>query len=173
MMKMKNNLWVSILAISIQMILGSNEAQASARNTKKIGVSVGILTEPFVSLMGYNLSYNIKQWVRLSAGYGTSNATGDGYSIDVNTIAIDAKFFLLDWNFAPYLDVGYSKISGTVTGTADLGGFSLTQTGGAIYYGAGLDWQTYFGFNLGFTFKMMSLNGQRASIPGAYLGWYF
>lgn len=170
---MKKHIWISALVISIQLFLGRPEAEASSRSTKKIGLSVGILTEPFVSLMGYNLSYNIKQWLRVTAGYGTSKVTGSSFNIDVNTIALDAKFFLLDWNFAPYVDLGYSKISGKVTGTGDLGGLSLSQTGGAIYYGAGIDWQTYFGFNLGFNVKMMTLNGQKATIPGAYLGWYF
>ena len=172
-MKMKKTYWIAIIALAVQTLVGTPDAQASARSTKKFGLSVGILTEPFLSLMGYNVSYNIKQWVRVTAGYGTSSASGSTYNIDVNTIALDAKLFLLDWNFAPYVDVGYSKISGTVTGTGDLGGLRLSQTGGAIYYGAGIDWQTYFGFNLGFNLKMMSLGGQSASIPGFYAGWYF
>jgi hypothetical protein len=173
MMKMKKKYWIAIIALAVQTIIGSPDANASSRSTKKFGLSVGLLTEPFLSLMGYNVSYNIKQWVRVSAGYGSSTASGTGFNIDVNTIALDAKFFLLDWNFAPYLDVGYTKLSGTVTGTGDLGGLSLSQTGGAIYYGFGLDWQTYLGFNLGFNYKLMSLNSQSAAIPGFYAGWYF
>lgn len=170
---MKKTYWVAGLLLALQILIGTPEASASSRATKKIGLSVGILTEPFPSVIGYNLSYNLAKFLRLGVGYGNISLTSTAYTVDVTTIAFDVKGFLLDWNFAPFLNLGYTNVSGTISGTGSASGLSVTSTGGALYYGAGIDWQTYLGFNLGFEYKMFTKNSQTVGAPGLYLGWYF
>jgi hypothetical protein len=159
--------------VLIQSAIRLPEASASSRSVKKFGVGVGLITEPFPSVIGYNVSYNLAQFLRLGVGYGSISASGAGYSFDVKTIAVDAKAFLLDWNLSPFVNLGFTNVSGTISGTGSASGLSLTSTGSSIYYGGGLDWQTNFGFNIGFDFKVMSIGGQSLSAPGAYFGWYF
>lgn len=174
---MKKNYWIASILVLLQCLISTPEASASSRASKKIGLSVGLVSSPFPSLVGYNLSFNALNFLRLTAGYGSiSVGTNDAlatYTADLKTIAFDAKGFLLDWNFAPFVCLGYTSVSGTITGTTTAGGTSLASTGSSIYYGGGLDWQTNIGFNLGFEYKMATISSNSIGLPGVYFGWYF
>lgn len=134
---------------------------------KKFGLAIGLVTEPFPSVVGYTASYNLAKFLRLNFGYGTVSDTASG--IDATTIEFSAKLFPLDWSFAPFAVLGFTNVSGTL----GAGNSTLKGTGSALTYGFGLDWQTGIGFNLGFDYKLVSLGGQSNGLPGAYLGWYF
>lgn len=151
----------------------ADSSMASSRATKKLGLFVGIVSEPFPSVFGFNAAYNIHPRIRLGAGYGSISATSAAYTVDITTLEASAKFFILDWNFAPFVGGGLSSISGTISGTGKTSGLSLTQTGLFPNIGFGIDWQTYLGFNLGFDYKMLFANGTTQGLPGFYLGWYF
>jgi hypothetical protein len=170
---MKKTFWAVALIALTQLITSAPEASAASRATKKIGLSIGLLTEPFPSVIGYSLSYNLFKQLRLTAGYGSISATGTGYTADLTTIAADAKLFVVDWNFAPFVSAGFSNVSGTITGTSTAGGTSLTQTGSAVVFGGGIDWQMDWGLNLGLEYKTASIGGNSVAIPGFYFGFYF
>ena len=140
-----------------------SRAHAGSRDVKKIGVSVGFLTEPFPSVVGYDVSYNVLSYLRLTGGYGSVGS--------LSTFAFDAKAFPIDWNFAPYVTVGFTNVSGSSGGS--VGGTNLNVSGNGVYYGAGIDWQMDIGFNLGFNVKVVSIGGLNLSLPGFYTGWYF
>ena len=174
---MKKKYWIVGLSLVLQTLISSPEANASARATKKIGINVGVITEPFPSVLGYGISYNLAQFLRLGVSYGSISATGTTgavpYAIDLKTLAFDAKGFLIDWNFAPFVNLGYSTISGTVSGTGSASGIGITSAGSSLYYGGGIDWQTYFGFNFGVEYKSLTIAGKAIGLPGVYFGWYF
>jgi len=78
----------------ITSLLSGPEANAGSRSTKKIGVGIGLITEPFPSVLGFDLAYNVMDQLRITAGYGTINTSTTGFSADITTIGVDAKFFL-------------------------------------------------------------------------------
>jgi hypothetical protein len=150
-------------------------AQASSRSVDKIGLSLGLISEPAVSLLGYNLSYNLDNRLRVTAGYGSVSSSGSGFNIDVKTIGLNAKYFLLDWNFAPFVGAGASSISGTVNGTGDVGGIGVSGTGVLFSGLIGVDWQTSIGFLLGVEYALLFGKGiaSGTGVPGFYFGWVF
>ncbi|NDG85559.1 MAG: hypothetical protein EBX52_11075 [Proteobacteria bacterium] len=149
-------------------------AQAGSRASKKLGLGIGLVTEPFPSVLGFNASYNFMNQLRLTAGYGSISATGAGYNMDVKTYALDAKLFLLDWSFAPFVSLGYSIVSGTVAGNGTTSGISLAGTGSSANFGLGVDWQTWVGFNFGLEYKsLIGTSVGSVGAPGIYLGWFF
>lgn len=168
---MMKKLNFAVIVVTILMSVGLvNSAEASNRTAKRIGLGVGFLSEPMPSLVGYNLSYNLFSQLRLTAGYGSVSATAGLVTVDVTTIAAAAKLFLVSWGFAPYASVGFSNISGTVSGAGVTSG--VPGLGSALTVGGGIDWQTGFGLNLGVDAKYLML-GSGAFLPGFYLGWFF
>jgi hypothetical protein len=164
---MKKNYWVATVLLVLQTLIATPDAEASARATKKIGIGFGLVTEPFPSLIGFTGSFNLANFLRLTAGYGS--VSDDSLGLSVTTVAIDAKIFPVDWNFAPFFDIGFVNVSGSVGS----GSSSVKAAGSALDYGFGVDWQTYLGFNLGIEYKMMSQGGTSVGLPGFYLGWFF
>ncbi len=145
-----------------------------SREEHPFGVELALLTEPFPSLWGINLSYNIIQWVRVTVGYGSFSATDalSNYKATFTTIDANVKGFLAPWTFAPFLSLGYTHVSATITGVGTgVGG--LTGAGSSPFYGFGFDWQTHGGFNLGFEYQLTSIDHTAIGLPGFYLGWFF
>lgn len=164
----------ALLLVAMAMLLPAPEASAGSRASKKIGIGIGLITEPFPSLLGYNLSYNLSDKFRLTGGYGSVSATGTGFSLDVKTWGMNLKYFPLSWNFAPFLEGGASSVSGTITGTGTVSGLSVASTGVFYSAGCGIDWQTGIGFNLGLSYKFLfGKNSGNVAAPGLHLGWYF
>jgi hypothetical protein len=94
--------------------------------------------------------------------------------MDVKTYALDAKLFLLDWSFAPFVSLGYSFVSGTVSGSGTSSGISLSGTGKSANFGLGVDWQTWAGFNFGLEYKsLIGTSVGSVGAPGVYIGWFF
>jgi len=170
----RKKLLLAGLVVLVQFLLGTPDSQAGNRGSKKIGVGVGLLTEPFPSLIGYTLAYNLNDNLRLTAGYGSISSTASNASFDITTIGVDAKYFLLDWSFTPFISAGVSSITGTVSGTGSTSGISISGTGVIPAAGFGIDWQSWIGFNLGVDYKIaLSSNANHVGIPGIYFGWYF
>lgn len=163
------------IALSVALLAGlamTSNAEAGSRSAHKFGISVGLLSEPIPSVWGISAGYNFADWVRGRVGVGFINGTVGTALVDATTMAGEAMFSIPDWSFSPVAMVGYTNVSMTVTGTGDLSALGgLTQSGGAVYAGAGFDWQTSGGFNLGFNAKMLLSYGN--VLPGIYLGWYF
>ena len=156
------------------MCVTSSDAVASSRAAKRIGLSVGILSEPAPTLIGYNLSYNISKRVRMTLGYGSVSATDPSFTVDVKTYGLDVKTFVTQSNVAPFVGASVSRVIGSVSGSGSVGGLSLT-TGGTLYGpSVGFDWQAGIGFNFGIEYKYLMGQGITATgLPGVYFGWYF
>ena len=174
---MKKTYWIVGLLLVLQTLIVAPQASANSRMSKKIGLSLGLLTEPYVGAVGYNLSYNLAHFLRLGVGYASLSGTAadptTGLTADwsLKTIAVDAKGFIFNCNFTPFVNFGFSSL--TLTGTPTIGGSSLSFSGSTIYYGGGIDWQTDLGFNLGVEYKTASKGTASLGLPGVYLGWYF
>jgi hypothetical protein len=171
---MKNSFLLAGLFALVSLVSSSQEAQASSRAVKRLGLSVGILTEPVPSLIGYNLSYNLSNRLRLTVGYGSVSANDPNFTVDVQTYGIDGKFFVTNSNVAPFVGFGASRVIGSVTGSGTVGGLSLSA--GGTFYGpsVGFDWQSNLGFNFGIEYKYLMGQGiQSTGLPGVYFGWYF
>ncbi len=155
-------------------LLSTPVAVAGSRDSKKIGVGIGLFNEPFLSLMGYNLAYNLHNKLRLTAGYGSVSITGSNFTLEVQSIGGNLRYFPFDWNFAPFLEGGASSSSGKVSGSGTVSGLSMPTTGVFYSVGAGLDWQTTLGLNLGLSYKMLfGSNANHFAAPGFHLGWFF
>ena len=150
----------------------SPSAEASLRDSNRIGVGFGLITEPFPSVLGYTLDYNLNERFRLTVGYGTISVIGTDAVLDVTTYGLDAKYFLLPWTFTPFLSGGVSAVTGTVSGVGTTSGFSLSSTGSSFSAGVGIDWQMDWGLTLGFEYKTLFLS-ERVTAPGFYLAFHF
>ncbi len=152
----------------------ASDSEASSRTSKKVGLSVGILTSPAPTLIGYNLSYNLASRVRMTVGYGSVTASDPNFNVDLKTYGLDVKTFVTQSNVAPFVGASVSRVIGSVTGSGSVGGLSLT-TGGTFYGpSVGFDWQAGIGFNFGIEYKYLMGEGISATgLPGVYFGWYF
>jgi hypothetical protein len=171
---MMNKSFVLAGLLALVSLVASSESHASSRSTKRIGLSVGILSEPAPTLIGYNLSYNISKRVRMTLGYGSVSATDPNFTVDVKTYGADLKVFLTDSNVSFFGGASASRVIGSVSGSGSVGGLSLSA--GGTFYGpsVGLDWQAGLGFNFGVEYKYLMGSGITATgLPGVYFGWYF
>jgi hypothetical protein len=165
---------LSVVIVFLSLWGASPEAQASSRAAKRIGLSVGILSEPAPTLIGYNLSYNFSKRARLTLGYGSVSASDPNFTIDVKTYGADLKVFLTESNVSFFGGASVSRVIGSISGSGSVGGLSLSS--GGTFYGpsVGLDWQAGLGFNFGVEYKyLMGKDITATGLPGVYFGWYF
>jgi len=145
----------------------------SSRSEKKIGLHLGLLGDPFPTLIGFNANYNVIDWVRVTAGYGSVTASVTGGELKATTFGAGVRVFVPDWNFSPVGGISWATVSVTATGTGvigDVGGFSGSAS--HMYATIGFDWQTGMGFNLGAGYNL-SLKSGVGGLPYVNLGWYF
>jgi len=163
---------VALLVVSTGIMVQDASAQSN-RMQKRIGVHLGLLGDPFPTLLGFNANYNVMDWVRVTAGYGSITATVTGGELSATTFGFGGRFFVPDWNFSPVAGISWATVSVTVTGTSvlgDVGGFS--GSGSHLYATFGFDWQTGMGFSLGAGYNL-SLKSGVGGLPYVNLGWYF
>lgn len=164
-----------VLAV-IFLLIGfvSQDLQAqSSRSEKKIGLHIGLLGDPFPTLIGFNANYNVTNWLRVTAGYGSVTASVTGGELKATTIGGGVRLFVPDWNFSPVGGISFASVSVSASGTGvvgDVGGFSGSAS--HMYATIGFDWQTGMGFNLGAGYNL-SLKSGVGGLPYVNLGWYF
>ncbi|MBY0471703.1 hypothetical protein K2X30_11105 [bacterium] len=152
-------------------LVASQPAQAESHRMKhKIGILAGVLGDPYPSIISGNVAYNVLDFLRVQAGYGTGSAAG----ITVNSLGIGVRALVPDWNFSPM--VGVSFVSNTVTIDVSqfisaFNGFSVSGTTSSLYIPFGFDWQTEGGFNLGFGASLSTKVSQ--VLPYITIGWFF
>jgi len=172
---MKHKFLISVRVFFLFLLITvSQQAHASSRSVKKRGLSVGLITEPVPSLIGYSFSYNVSNKLRLGLGYSSISSSDSYYTIDVKTLGLDAKYFITNSNLALFVGGGISHMSGTISGSGSIAGLSLLKVGSFFSTGVGLDWESDRGLNLGVDYKLLfgsSVSG--AGVPGGYVGWYF
>lgn len=173
---MKN--FVRALLVVVAMGMGMNEASAaSGRGENKFGLFLGIDT-PAPSLLAFNLGYHLGEAARISAGYGSISATTVSTTgtaeLKATTIGGALNFYIPEWSFSPTVGLGFASVSVTATGTAvstaEVGGFSASAS--HMYITTGFDWNTHFGFYMGFGAHISMKSGVGA-LPYLNLGWFF
>jgi len=170
---MRRSLLAVVVLIVASGMLAQNASAQSNRMTHQIGVHLGLLGDPFPTLLGFNANYNITDWVRATAGYGSITASVTGGELKATTFGAGARFFVPDWSFSPVAGISWATVSVTVSGTGvigDVGGFS--GSGSHMYATFGFDWQTGMGFSLGAGYNL-SLKSGVGGLPYINLGWYF
>ena len=160
---------MTILGLSL---VAGKAAVASSRMTKKLGFSVGVISDPFPSFISYQVKFNATPWLQVEGAYGTAGKT-------VKSYGGSAKVFLLpSWNLSPYIGGGYTmaKLSGAFTLSSKT--VNLAQKSMNVYYAsAGIDNQSNIGFNFGgginYALAPKVLTAQIKLLPQVYVGWVF
>lgn len=166
---------LGLVSVFILLFCAQSSFAFSERMDKKFGFHVGVIGEPFPSIIGVNLNYNIFDFLRVSAGYGSISTTQSGAELSATTIGAGLKTFIPGWSFSPMVGLSWANVSMTVTGNAsglDVGGFTAGRDGSHIYATFGIDWQTGLGLNLGAGYAYSFLDGV-GGLPFVYIGWYF
>jgi hypothetical protein len=164
------------LVISILVFAFANSAFAygeGSRAQHKFGFYGTVLNDPYPSLWGVNLGYNLTEFMRFTVGYGTL-AVG---TASVTSYNAGMKFFIPGWSFSPFAGANYNVISST--GSLAFNGINMTYTPGTnlntITASAGLEWQSEGGFILGAMLVMPFGNSVWNNTPlsGMYVGFFF
>ncbi len=162
-----------LVAILIIGIVGETAEAQSNRSKKKLGVHIGLLGDPFPTLIGGNVNYNVTDWARATVGYGSVTATVGTGELTASTFGFGGRFMVPDWNLTPVVGISWATVSVTASApglVGDVGGFS--GSGSHLYATFGFDWQTGAGFNVGAGYNL-SLQSGVGGLPYVNLGWYF
>jgi hypothetical protein len=171
--KVLKGLWILILAVSfvtVAQAATSGESTAtletSNRMNKKIGVSVGIVGDPYPSIFGVNGSYNLTDFVRASLGYGEVEIFGNS----LKTIGLGATAFVPGWSLTPTFGMHYSNITAEGDGELEIQGYK--GSGNLAYTSLGFDWQAHNGFNISSGYNI-PITGRGDGNVYASAGWFF
>jgi hypothetical protein len=152
----------------------SNEVTTDNRSARKLGAYIGILGDPHPTVVGFNVAYNVLDFMRASVGFGkvsvsTLTVGSSGFATEdtsMTTIGVAAKFLVPNWNLSPSASLGYSHVS------IDSNAIVTDYKSSNIYLGLGGDWQAESGFNLGAGMNL-SLNGGAPAAPYINVGMFF
>ena len=92
-------------------LFSASSVQASNRLSHRFGVSLGILGDPFPTLLGYNASINLARWLRATGGYGQISGTTNAGEAKITTVGGGVRLFVPSWNFSPVVGLSYAKVS--------------------------------------------------------------
>ena len=183
---MKSQSLVRVILITVLLILPSmvrasennNQTQTQVNLTenrmlKRFGAYLGILGDPHPTLVGFNVAYNVNDYLRASVGFGkvtvsSIDLTGSSGITDTSltTIGAAAKFLMPGWNLSPSATLGYSHIA--FDGVLADNDYKSSN----LYFGVGGDWQAASGFNLGAGLNV-SINGGAPTAPYMNVGMFF
>ena len=168
---------VFVLLILIPTVLFGQDSEQSNRMKNRLGVHAGLLGDPFPTLVGGNVNYNVTDFARVTAGYGSISVsvsgTGTSGELTASTFGAGVRCMVPGWNFSPVAGISWATVSVTVSGTGvigTVGGFGASAS--HMYATFGFDWQTGAGFNLGAGYNL-SLKSGVGGLPYINLGWYF
>ena len=173
---------VTISSLGAVAFAAENESTASAglsnRMNNKLGAFVGIVGDPYPSILGVNVGYNVTDFMRASLGYGSIEVT-TGMSVNGSSVATTSTKvtsvgagltgFMPGWNLSPTAGLHITNVSTEGDGEIEVQGF---QGNGTLLYGSlGLDWQAGSGFNLAAGYNVPF--GKGAGGLYASAGWFF
>jgi len=144
----------------------------SNRMLRKAGVYLGLIGDPFPTLVGVNLAYNLTDFMRASAGLGRVSATLGTAEASATTVGASAKFFMPGWNLSPVAGLGFAYVSVSQTGAAAVSVSNFGSSAAHVYASLGVDWQAASGFNVGAGYNLSFKSGV-GGLPYVNLGWYF
>ncbi|HEY6951801.1 MAG TPA: hypothetical protein VI758_05305 [Bacteroidota bacterium] len=173
-MKHGKRIFASLIAVALLVVALSPASFGQSNRTKdRFGLHLGLLGDPFPTLIGFNADYNLTDWARLTAGYGSVKASVTGGDLTATTFGGGVRAMVPNWNFTPVVGLSFASVSVTATGTGvsgDVGGFSGSAS--HLYATFGLDYQAGIGFNVGAGYNF-SLKSGVGGLPYVNLGWFF
>lgn len=173
-MRHQPRMFLGLLVVFLLTGMLTQDLQGQSNRMKnRLGFHLGLIGDPFPTLIGGNVNYNIMDFLRATAGYGSFSVAGTGGDISASTFGAGVRAMLPDWNFSPVVGLSWATVSVTFSGTGvlgDIGGF--TGSASHMYATFGIDWQTGMGFNLGAGYNY-SLKSGVGGLPYLNLGWYF
>jgi hypothetical protein len=173
-MKHGNRFFATLIAMTLLVVAVSPGMYGqSNRMNHKFGLHLGLLGDPFPTLLGLNLDYNLIDWARVTAGYGSVSADVTGGKLTATTFGAGVRAMVPNWNVTPVVGLSFASVSVSATGTAvsgDVGGFSASAS--HLYATFGLDYQAGIGFNVGLGYNV-SLKSGVGGLPYINLGWFF
>lgn len=147
---------------------------SSARLNHRFGFYSSLLGDPFPSLWGVNIGFNLFRFLRLTGGYGSVSATfASGGTLSVTSIGGGAKLFMPSWNFSPVAGINYTNITVSASGLAQGDAVNgISASGSAVYTNLGLSFQAGSGLMIE-AGANVGLSGGVTTTPYAALGWFF
>ena len=150
----------------------SHSVHASSRDSNKFGFTYDLLGHPLLSLAGYNLAWHPTGRFRVAVGYSNGDLTSGLLTYNIETVGAHALFFLLDWNFTPFVGVGYGSTTLTLSAGSGDSKFGIgAGTVGLPYISYGFDWVTNWGLSL--AFGINPATKLDASLPYFSIGFFF
>lgn len=138
-------------------------ASDGVRAQKWSGFDIGAGGNPFPSVAGLMLGFNIQNDARIGVGVGTF--------IHWTVYALDTKLFLTESAWAPYFGAGISYMAGQA---GDVLGMDIQFAKAFVpYFQVGIDYQSDLGIHVGFNLAGAAPNGRVIVLPGIAIGWYF
>lgn len=146
----------------------------SDRMSKRAGAYLGILGDPFPTLLGVNVGYNAFDFLRLHAGIGRVSASagiGDSsLSASATTLGVGARALVPGWSLSPTVGLAAAMVVYSSSGASiKVNGFEAS--GAHVYASLGVDWQTPGGFNLGLGYNL-SIRSGIGGLPYLNFGWF-
>lgn len=146
----------------------TTSTEVSNRVKNSLGAYLGI-GEPSPTLIGLNVAYNVTDFLRVGAGYGSLKFQMGSVEASASTFGFGVRGMMPGWNLTPTVGLHFAHVSYTGDRILDVGGF--TESGSHLYGSIGADWQTEGGFNLNAGYRYSFKSGIGG---GAYLGagWF-
>jgi hypothetical protein len=174
------NLFLVLFALTITKAEATNNSTSttveSNRMKNRAGAYLGLLGDPYPTLVGVNLAYNVFDFMRVSAGFGKISASASFGSTEVSssatTIGGTVRFMVPNWSLTPTAGLGFSHVSISDDAGVTVSVKNFTESASHLYGNFGFDWQSSGGFNVGAGYNYSFKSG----IGGAVyvnLGWYF
>ncbi len=161
-----------LLLITFSILITSHSTHASSRDSNKFGFTYDLLGHPLLSIAGYNLAWHPTGRFRIAAGYSNADITSGLITYNIKTVGAHALFFLLDWNFTPFVGAGYGSTTLTLTAGSGDSEFGVgAGTVGLPYISYGIDWVTDWGLSL--AFGVNSASKLKTSLPYFSIGFFF
>ena len=150
------------LKITLIALLLGTSAQAGVRAEHWSGFdfTAGM---PFPSVIGLMLGFNTGDEARVSIGAGSF--------VHWATYTADAKAFLSEGQWSPYIGAGLSYMTGTAS-TYLIWDLQFDHAF-VPYFEGGMDFQSDLGVHVTFNLAGSAPNGRVMVLPGLALGWYF
>ncbi len=162
----------SAFAVKVDSSNSSEITVASNRMRRKAGVYLGVLGDPFPTLIGVNLAYNAFDFARFTAGLGQISASLGNASASATTLGGGARFFVPGWSLSPVAGLSFAYVAVSQSGGTAITVANFTTSQALIYGNIGVDWQAASGFNVGLGYNLSFMSGL-GGLPYINLGWYF
>lgn len=165
--------FVFALLLIAPLAFGDSEVTETTSNRMKrrAGGYVGLLGDPFPTLVGLNVAYNVFDFMRATVGLGKVSASVGTAEATATTIGGGARFFVPGWSFSPVVGLSTAYVSVSQTDGMSISVKNFETSGMHLYGTVGFDWQSPSGFNVGAGYNLSFKSGV-GGLPYINLGWY-